>query len=464
MKKHVNIILFFFFSFFSAACLANGYSGTLPVMFINTENGKEIKDKVNYINATYYVDPMDADWCSALGSKDTPLHLQIRGRGNYTWASFDKKPYRIKLAEKQSLLGMSKSRHFALLAHADDNVAFLRNTVGFEVSRRIGMPFTPAQRPLEVVLNGDYIGLYFLTETVRVAKNRVNIIEQSNGQEDEDSITGGWLLEIDNTTQKEQQIHFPVDDTDLWRLKITYHSPDSLSLVQTDYLIDQIESIKRAIYHPEGDSTALGQIIDLNSLAKFYIVQEVVDHLEGFVGSCYFYKNLGEKQWKFGPVWDLGNAFNDYHSKEKFIYQDSPFPIGIIHTISRFPQFQEEVAKVWHDFYPQGLEGIDVFINTFLEEIAAAAVCDVQRWPAYGNSDIWGASRQVFDSLEKKTKWLDSQWRSQYTEGITELLTDVPETALFDIFGRRMNSHQLIRGLVIKKNSQGKRFSLFLNQ
>lgn len=448
-------IITFFSCLFAMPCLADSFSGTLPVIYINTYDGKEIKDKVNYIDATYYIDPMGSDWCSGIGSADAPLPLQIRGRGNYTWGYFDKKPYRIKLAEKQPLLGMKKNRHFALLAHADDDVAFLRNTVGFEVSRRIGMPFTPEQRPLEVVLNGDYIGLYFLTETVRVAKNRVNIQEQRSGQEDEDSVTGGWLLEIDNTTLAEQQIRFSTEGTDLWRLKITYHSPDSLSAVQTAYLVDQIESIKRAIYHPDGDSTLLGQIIDLHSLAKFYIVQEVVDHLEGFLGSCYFYKDLDEEQWKFGPVWDLGNAFNDYHSKEKFIYEDSPYPIGIMSTVSQFPQFQEEVARVWRDFYPQGMEGMDDFINSFLSEIAAAAACNAQRWPEYGNADVWSAARPVFSSLEAKTKWLDSQWRSAHFDGIEEIATteNASETVLFDLCGRRIAANRHRKGVVIPVRS-----------
>ena len=57
--------------------------------------------------------------------------LQIRGRGNYTWDWFEKKPYRIKLDKKAPLLGFNKSKHFVLLAHADDNLGFLRETDGF---------------------------------------------------------------------------------------------------------------------------------------------------------------------------------------------------------------------------------------------------------------------------------------------------------------------------------------------
>ena len=77
-----------------ASCLstvAASYSGTLPVMFITTENSTPITSKETYLNATYYLDPMGTD-ATALGSKDAQLDLQIRGRGNYTWTASTKNP------------------------------------------------------------------------------------------------------------------------------------------------------------------------------------------------------------------------------------------------------------------------------------------------------------------------------------------------------------------------------------
>ena len=137
-------------------------SGTLPVLVIETKNRQPIVSKEEYLEGTYYLDPRGCEGVEAFGSAESPLPLQIKGRGNWTW-TFNKKPYRLKLDDKAALLGMNKSKHFALLAHADDNRAFMRNATGFEVSRMSGLPWTPADKPCEVILNGDYIGLYFLT-------------------------------------------------------------------------------------------------------------------------------------------------------------------------------------------------------------------------------------------------------------------------------------------------------------
>ena len=83
-------------------------SGTLPVLYIDTENNEPIVSKEVYLNATYYLDPMGAEDIEALGTKTAQLPMQIRGRGHSSWKGV-KKPYKIKLGKKTSLMGMSKN-------------------------------------------------------------------------------------------------------------------------------------------------------------------------------------------------------------------------------------------------------------------------------------------------------------------------------------------------------------------
>ncbi len=120
------------------ATSAENPTGTLPVIYINTENGVEITSKEDYVKATYWIEP-NGSGLEAVGSAATPASTEIKGRGNYTWTGFDKKPYKLKLTEKTKLLGMDKNKHFALLAHADDDLGFMRNALGFELARRMGL-------------------------------------------------------------------------------------------------------------------------------------------------------------------------------------------------------------------------------------------------------------------------------------------------------------------------------------
>jgi len=138
-------------SLFLLACTAGLFavspSGTLPVMYITTKNKQDVSRETP-IEATMYVTAY-GDY-PALGSASNQIPLTIRGRGNWTWTGFDKKPYKIVFAQGQGqkLLGMHKSKHWALMAGADDYLGFLKNTVGYALSRHIGLPYTPSQVPV----------------------------------------------------------------------------------------------------------------------------------------------------------------------------------------------------------------------------------------------------------------------------------------------------------------------------
>lgn len=386
------------------------YSGTLPVLYIQTENKAPITSKDYYLNATYYLDAIGLEGYESIGSASAPLTMEIKGRGNYSWTGFDKKPYRIKLADKQPLLGMKKSKHFALLAHADDSndrKGFMRNAVGFELSRMIGMTYTPDARPLEVVLNGDYIGLYFLTEHIRVDKDRVNIVEQEDEETDNEKITGGWLVEIDNY---DDDPHITIKEGGKTTMWITYKTPEVLSLQQEQYLTEQIKLIDNLVYGDK-NSEELWNYLDMDALAKFYIVQELTDNYESFHGSCYLHKELGENEkWYFGPVWDFGSSFN--RDKSQYMYQGDVWHNHWIPEICKFPAFMNRVKEIWNEFYNGDYNNIYNFIDTHENLIAQAAVKDKERWSQYHGSQTIGTYiERTTNVLRKNAEWLNEQWK-----------------------------------------------------
>ena len=402
-----------FFVVFLLSCIelnAATYSGTLPVLYIQTENKAPITSKDYYLNATYYLDAIGLEGYESIGSASAPLTMEIKGRGNYSWTGFDKKPYRIKLADKQPLLGMKKSKHFALLAHADDSndrKGFMRNAVGFELSRMIGMNYTPDARPLEVVLNGDYIGLYFLTEHIRVDKDRVNIVEQEDEETDNEKITGGWLVEIDNY---DDDPHITIKEGGKTTMWITYKTPEVLSPQQEQYLTEQMKLIDNLVYGDK-NSDELWNYLDMDALAKFYIVQELTDNYESFHGSCYLHKELGENEkWYFGPVWDFGSSFN--RDKSQYMYQGDVWHNHWIPEICKFPAFMNRVKEVWNEFYNGDYNNIYNFIDTHENLIAQAAVKDKERWSQYHGSQTIGTYiERTTNVLRKNAEWLNDQWK-----------------------------------------------------
>lgn len=410
-------------------------SGTLPIIYINTNNSAEITSTENYIDATFYIDALSSGYAST-GTADSQIAMKIRGRGNSSWKNYDKKPYRVKLTVGQKLLGMSKSKNFALMAYADDEHAFLRATTGYKVSELMNLVYTPDRRAVELVLNGDYKGLYFLTETVRIDKDRVPIVKQDDNATDASIITGGWLLEIDNADAAEQ---VTITDGDNNTMRFTYKDPEELSTVQNTYLMGQLNGMNEAIFKTDKSSTTWQEYIDIDTLARFYIVQEVMDNTEAFHGSTYLYKDRSaESNWNFGPVWDFANALR--RSEQKYIYQDSPFtPQHWIAEIVKFPAFMTKVRELWPNFYNNQYPTISAHLDSFVASIASAAARDVQRWPSYGTANTSTAATEFKALLDARVEWLNKQFTSTGVETIASS-HDTADSEYYNLQGIKVSN------------------------
>lgn len=389
-------------------------SGTLPILYINTENDNTITSKDVYIQAVWWIDALGLDGYESIGSERDPYTMLIKGHGNATWTNLEKKPYRIKLAEKHKMLGMPKSRHWVLLANAEYWMGKMNDALPFEIGRRMGMSWNPRIEPVEVVLNGEYIGLYFLTEKIRVAKNRVNITEQADLESDPSKVTGGWLLEIDNYIEPNNITITEGNGQPFW---VTPHSPESLSEEQRDYITSFLIKADSAIYLKDKDSRLWEQFIDIDSLAIYYIVQEVVDNPEAFSGSCYLYKQQGlNTKLIFGPLWDCGSSFHRWsetYEFNNFIYENLPSYCRSrwIGEIVKYPHFQERVKYYWRIFYEEVYPTMDAYMDLFAAKIEKACEADYVRWPQYpSDNNTLRLNQFGRPSFHKKVAWLNSVW------------------------------------------------------
>ena len=393
------------------------YSGTLPVLFINTEESRIIDSKEDYVNAQWWLDNQGDQRFESIGSQNKPLGMQIKGHGNATWFNLEKKPYRLKFDEKHMVLGMPSSRHWLLLANAEYWMGNLNDALPFEIGRCMGMAWNPRMQPLEVVLNGDYIGLYFLTEKIRVAKHRVNINEQSDYEKEPERITGGWLLEIDNYLEPDNITFIEGNGMPFW---VTPHSPEYLSDGQREYITLFLTEADKAIYCSDKSSTEWEKYIDIDALAIYYIVQEAVDNPESFSGSCYMYKDRGDStKLVFGPLWDCGSSFQRFSSTygfDEYIYNSLPAYCRSrwIGEIAKFPHFQERVRHFWQKFYTEVYPAMDNFMEEFTARIEMAGNYDHRRWPQYSSDNITARMRAFAKpNFHKKVAWLQTQWSKQ---------------------------------------------------
>ena len=267
----------------------------IPVVYINTVNGKNITSKETWLEGTeIYV---------TNAGKESQLYSNssIRGRGNTTW-SYAKKPYAIKLASKKEVLGMPKHKRWVLLANYLDKTG-IRNSIAFEIAKRSpGLEWTPRGQHVDVVLNGKFIGNYYLCEQIKVDKNRVNIAEMESTDITPETISGGYLLEVDKHYDEVNKFYSPVRN-----MPFMVKEPDEETMVteQFNWLYNHITEVENALYG--GGSTTAGYLeyIDLDSFIDYWLVYELTATGEPtHPKSVYMYKDRGGKIYA-GPVWDF---------------------------------------------------------------------------------------------------------------------------------------------------------------
>ncbi len=478
-------------------------SGTLPLLFINVfdENGnydneiisKDLAHK-EYFKGEYW---LDLNGCTlsgdvkaeSIGSSDDPLPLQIKARGNFTRTGFSKKPFKLKLDKKQSLLGLSKSKHFAILAHADDSFGYMRNYTGFNLGNRIGLPWTPSQQPVEVVINGDYRGLYFLTESIRVEESRINIQELEDNVSDVTLASGGYLVELDNY-EEENQIRMPekgFGGENGATLMVTFDTPEEYSDLQRRFITQQFSAINDAV----GEAAdSLWSYLDLDDAVRYYIVEEILSHVESYHGSTYLFRDRGENQkWHFSPLWDCGQAFNG--PTNKYFTSAAPYGNTWIAAMRRNKKFMEKVSETWKWFMSNKFDGLYEELDAYAGQLVSAAASDYSRWhnaplpnsgftmPVVDNRNMEERLKNVKNHLESKIKWLCGQFGEyadqKYPEperdetpaaalpdfmkggqnGVDSVsLYDDPLTEIFTLQGQRVEKMQPGNIYIIKRGCQ----------
>lgn len=273
----------------------------LPAVYINTFDGRNITSKTYYVYAQMaYIDEE-----SHVTQWDT---IQIRGRGNSTW-NMAKKPYRIKFLSKQRLLGNdhANAKNWTLIANAADKT-MIRNAVTSAMGEFAGLPFNPAYKFVDLILNNTYMGTYQISDQVDVKKKRVNIEEQEVPLAEDADISGGYLLEVDGF-QDGNCFHSSV-----YNVPIRIHSPDEDDIVESQnlYIKKYISVFENRLKSSSFNDPNIGyrQMVDSTTLVNWFLCTEMSGNIDGYY-STYFYKDQGDSLLYWGPLWDYDIAYNN---------------------------------------------------------------------------------------------------------------------------------------------------------
>ena len=344
--------------------------------------------------------------------------VEFRGRGNSTW-NMPKKPYRFKMSKKKSVCELPKAKTFALLANFLDGTQ-MRNAIAMWIGRYLDMPYTNHIIPVQVYLNGNYKGLYTLTEKIGIGGGSVDIEE-----------TTGMLFELDTNYDENYKFRYKwknntesipvmVKDPDLDELAEDAGVPGItdaaayFSLWQADFtkMADAVTSRKA--------TDTLSDVIDIESLVNYLIVYNICSNRElNHPKSVYIHKNsLDEGElYHFGPIWDFDWAFT-FNGNE-----GAPANVHLVtangnasgYAFFKLLMSNNEVKTLYKakfdqfmaDGYPQLLEFIEEY--TTLAEPAAKE--NGLLWPSmrYPNSYRITGSFDFRANIATLKKWLSDR-------------------------------------------------------
>lgn len=411
----------------------------LPLVTIHTEYVLEPYDKEHEIKA----------FISVI-SEDKVLYdtATIRLRGNASM-DFPKKPYRIKWDEKHRVLDSpAKAKKWTLINNYGDKT-LMRNMIAFEISRRLGLSYTPFCTPVDVMLNGEYKGCYQLCDQVEVHKNRVEIDEMDASCSSGEALTGGYFVEIDAYAGNEDQY--------FWSSKgnpVTIKSPDSEDIIsqQKDYIKNYFNGLESRLFGSSYTSTGDGGYrsrLDLQTFLQHFIVGELSGNTDTY-WSVYMYKPRGDGHFYTGPVWDFDLAFDNdsrtypVNNKSDWVYRSGGSHAGqmksfVDRIIVNDGQAKTTLNDLWADariHHDISSESLCRYVDEQAELLAESQTLNFLRWPILGqrvhmnpqsSGSYAGEVKVVKNYLTKRVPWMDNKLKFDAT-AIDAIYADGAET------------------------------------
>lgn len=373
-------------------------SSNMPSVFVDTRSGD-----MHYIHALKgNEEPGKLRICLPEGQLALECELRaFGGRGNATWEQ-EKKPYKMELSQETDILGMGKAKKWILLSNVFDPT-HIRNKAVMDTASRMELSYSPQGTWVELYLNGEYAGLYLLCEKNEIHPNRVDL-DQTTATlisiEKEDRLWeyGGSQLLTENGIPI--RVHYTAQD---------------IPAVQS-----KLSVLENALLSESGTDPVTGMhwsdLVDLDSWAKKYLIEEVFGNLDAGSISQFFYWEAGGKIYA-GPVWDyditMGNPNNWQLESPQMLFAgrpnlwkpgDSPW----FYLLYQKPAFRNRVMELYESqLRPLVVDLLEEGIPNYENQTAIAAGLDQIRWStAPQNTEV----AAMHDYMTRRTAFLDSLW------------------------------------------------------
>ncbi|MBS6456633.1 MAG: phosphodiester glycosidase family protein [Firmicutes bacterium] len=374
---------------------------------------------------------------------------QIKARGNSTFTYTDKKSYQIKLNTASDLLGNKEQvKTWVLLASYFDATQ-MHDKLMKDLATKLGLAYTASCNWVNLYYDGEYRGVYLLSEKNSVGAASVAITDMeeaykaqnpsygnnmstglsqnaygqqfqyTKGLQEPANITGGYLIEL-NYDKWDEVSGFKTSQGVAFNVK----SPEWCGEAAMKYISEYYQAFEDAVYATDktgaytGYNASTGKYfydyVDMDSLVKVFLLQELALNCDGFISSVYFYKDADGKMFA-GPIWDQDMTFGTGWSK----YNDAS--IVDYHYLAKaliqIPAFKTAVAEYYSSTFAPAVRewlGNNGTIAHQYNLLKDSAAMNYTLWDyiRIGNPEvaghIWqGASYQGV--VDEMTTWIENR-------------------------------------------------------
>lgn len=368
----------------------------LPTLYMETKDRKAVLSRDKWKDSTAFR-LVESDGVVAYRTND----VAVKARGHSTFSK-SKKPYTFTLSKPVGLLGMRPGRKWILLANFMDH-SNIRNSLAMAISSQTSLSWTPDGRFVDVVLNGQLQGCYYLIESVEVEKQRLNLDK-----------TKGFLVEGDDyddgTTFYTAYRHLP--------LHVRY--PGKVSAARQAAIEQRFNTIESLLYKDPnaGLRVLYCNYIDMDSFIDWWLVHELSQNAEpNGPRSCYFHDN-GDGRLRMGPVWDFDLAFITVGVDEGGDIRPSRFNRTDVRLLTvdslydahalwydrlfRDTTFRKRVGERWQQLKPR-FESLVTTIDVWKTQLGPSAVDNDKLWDGKDPArfDIYPTFQASIDNVKR---------------------------------------------------------------
>ena len=302
--------------------------------------------------------------------------VEFKGRGNSTWREYAKKPYQIKFSKKTSVLGMPAAKKWILLANASDD-SMIRTRLVYDAAEQMGFPYVTEYKYVDLWVDGEYLGVYLIGEKAEIGKNRLNLQDPA-----------GAMFELDDGfATDEDHYFFEGRLNSYFALKEIVEEDDAHIAQAMSNFQTAMTRFTTALTSEGWENLSLDQLnamIDVDSLARYYLMNEYVLNGESFFTSFFWYQDGASDVLHVGPLWDFDTCMGN--KQEKVTDYNASSTSVLMKKMLNIPAFYQRVQELYARYEPV-LTGMAGQIDGRKAEIGVSADLNYLRWNTLGTAN-----------------------------------------------------------------------------